>query len=332
MKKIDGIEWSEATGISYSGEILAAAVVPGGNAERARFWYMGADADKALEYNYRINNYGFIEKFCGTRVNHYVAGSVSDSAGSAFPIYGINVTSGREDVGSFTSSFSTGVGNLAVICTINREDVKDSEYIDYEKNKVFAIVDATTDVYVTYQEEIEKIKSLKTLQWLMRDGGDSDTYRGWYLRTNGTGAWTGTGPSVEIYGVYKHKVKLADTVMNGVAKKALDEDVLSYEGTPVTKVTEDGTLRFAMTWNANVSAEDYVRLGLKINSRFNNSDAVSIESVETNLPNNLARMNETITVEVKNMKKNDVLWLKGVPVASDYAYLTIENVELVRNN
>ena len=32
------------------------------------------------------------------------------------------------------------------------------------------------------------------------------------------------------------------------------------------------------------------------------------------------------------MKKNDVLWLKGVPVASDYAYLTIENVELVRNN
>ena len=116
------------------------------------------------------------------------------------------------------------------------------------------------------------------------------------------------------------------------AKKALDEDVLSYEGTPVAKVTEDGTLRFAMTWNATVSAEDYVRLGLKINSRFNNSDAVSIESVETNLPNNLARINETITVEVKNMKKNDVLWLKGVPVASDYAYLTIENVELVRNN
>ena len=136
---------------------------------------------------------------------------------------------------------------------------------------------------------------------------------------------------MDVYRPKSNEIFLTDLV-NSPATTVYEQTIKITDGVPIVTITEDGKLSFDMTLRVNSgSASEYIKYGFKKNAAFlNNQDDIKIQDgLKTNIDTAVATHDVKVSVEIKDLKKDDVIWFKAMPLTSGkYAACKIENLML----
>ena len=307
------------------------------------------------KYYYVTDNYGIKEYWTDVWVKHYFSGSASNSnlagytRGNSITLICNSKTflNGFTEYGANTQQVAMGfdgggysAGNVTADVMQNLELTK-TITTKFDSGNMYSNLDDTKDVYVIKDGEKNKVESYGTVT--CKNG--LATHK--YMKAYGYEGWnegpiTGrsrqssgaTADTMYCYRPKYSKVK-AGVLASEPATATYGQSVLVTDGLPLVKCSDDGTLLFDMTFTTSTAGEsDYIKFGFKKNTRFlNDQDDVKIQDgLDTNIETAVATHNKKISVEIKGLSKNDVIWIKAFPLTADsYATCKIENLGIKKN-
>ena len=281
-----------------------------------KYYYLGAD--KSL-----------LAYWTRTYIEHSFAGSASmsyaNTGNMVVTVPKMTFLKDRTKVGPFSESY-TATDNkgeswpMKIACNLTVQKTVDTEY---DNNVMYDEVEVKDDVWCIYDSEIDDVEQVKEVS--------SSIYK---MILNFSGSSTNWADGISDY-AYANKYKTKDhkisstEITNGPVTTAFGSPVSLYEGVPFVKCSHDGDLVFDMTWTVNggdASQTRYTEFGFR-KSGFNNSQSISTDpNIETNLDTNLAESGKSINVKISNVKKDEVYWIKGIPVTGDSSNLKIKNL------
>ena len=302
------------------------------------------------KFYYVSDNDGLKEYWTKVWIKHYFSGSASNSnqsgysKGSAISMICNSKTflQGFTKLGANTIEVAMGfdgggysAGNVTADVMQNLELTKEVT-TKFKSGNMYSDIDASKMMLVIRDSDKDKVENYGTLTCKNALASHQ------YMTTSNTwtnGTITGrsrqgsgsTGDTMYCYKPLSYNIKVA-TLSSDPGTKVYEDKILVTEGLPLVKCTDDGTLKFDMTFvTSSGGTSDYIRYGFKKNTRFlNNKDDVVVEStLNTNIDTAVATNNKTVSVEIYNLKKNDEIWIKAFPLAANtYATCKIENLVL----
>ena len=293
---------------------------------------------------YRVsNNYMLKSYWTDVYINHICNGSNGSNNGMAYgstvrynspaytlfqsfteygtkqEVFGITVTGWKSD-GSSMGFDIYGTSTL---------DRKNTVSENFDDNIMYGTV-TSKDIWVITDENLEKVKKnvdCPSTQYYIFTGG-SVTKQGSHT---GSG-WT-SSTADKIVNYKPNATKISSTnLCNDAVKRVSKGSGKVFAGVPFVTCTDDGDLKFKMKWTTSTArTTDYVQFGFKKGEFNNNAEDCKIaDTLDTNLTNNVAGHNKEIDVEIKGLKKDDVIWIKGIPLQADAkGYLTLSDLQMI---
>ena len=184
----------------------------------------------------------------------------------------------------------------------------------------------------TYFIKDENKDKLLTVGSLSKSGhGDSSKLRGLYMYVDLQNCTMSGTVSYDVKDPYYTKAKASDIIGNEGGSRVLKRQVLNYEGCPIVKCDNNGRLRIVLKWKTNLTEQNYVQTGINKTGFGNGAACIIDPNLTTNLPNNVVEADKDITVEINDVKKDDIIWMKGIPVTGQYADLDIISVSIIQD-
>ena len=305
-------------------------------------------SEKGLYY-YTDKNYGLKEYWKDVYIKHYCSGSISDSNESGYTkgtavtltcnsktfMSGMTKYEAKSD--TMAANIKAGSFNMTQTCNIlynlGLQYTKDESF---NSGNMYSNVNTTTKINVIKEDEKDQVTKYGTINNKLgvavcqyhhatSDSWPSGTVSG---RPGTSGA---TGDKMDVYRPKSNEIFLTDLV-NSPATTVYEQTIKITDGVPIVTITEDGKLSFDMTLRVNSgSASEYIKYGFKKNAAFlNNQDDIKIQDgLKTNIDTAVATHDVKVSVEIKDLKKDDVIWFKAMPLTSGkYAACKIENLML----
>ena len=289
------------------------------------------DGDTKGKYYYLTSNKSLLAYWTDSYIEHNFAGSASNSynpnQNRTVTVPKMTYLKNRTKVGpfseSYTASDNTGKswGNN-ISCNLSLTKTVDTKY---ENNVMYDEVEVKDSVWCIYDSEIDDIEQVKQVDspvWdqIVNISGSSYTTE-----------WAANHPTRAYAYKYKskgHKINSTE-ITNAPVSAAFGSPVALYEGVPFVKCSHDGDLIFDMTWTVNggdVTQTRYTEFGFR-KSGFSNSQSITTDpNIKTNLDTNLAESGKSINVKIEGVKKDEVYWIKGIPVTGNTSNLKIKNM------
>ena len=284
-------------------------------------WFNGSsDAGKGKMY--LLDNYGGLKEYYQVYVKVDAGGSWAGGV-SGKNMTRVMITTSPSEFGSYSKQISMPGASFRAISGYSKQK---SNITQLNGEYVYPTI-SSTQIYYVKEEDKDKLTIAGTLSF---SGRSSNTVLG----IQGQESTSFTGSSSWQFQLYhpKYNYKAANEIIcNSAASQANGATIFNYEGLPFVKCDAAGDLKFVLKWTTPLAAQNYVQTGIRKNSGFANDGIVIIDpDLKTNLDNNVVEANKEVEVVVKDVKKNDVYWIKGIPVLANYADLDIVSVAVVQ--
>ena len=318
-----------STTIDATGELTRTCTAANGYAARSCNIYFSGNkqtGDSSYGRFYSVTDYGGLERYSKIKITHMLGGSYLNPATAESTVSGANLTPNIKEYGSYNTQVRMMGMDVTSIAGFSKTDtkIKDLEFRNIY-NKI-----SENETYFIEDKNKNKVLDLGTLN---KSGqGQSAAVRGVTLYVDLQNCTMSGSVSYTIKDPYYTKSKASNVVGNEGASRVLKRKVLNYEGCPIVKCDNKGTLRIVFKWTTNLTDANFVQTGINKTGFTNGGACVIDPQLTTDLPNNVVEAGKEITINIKNVKKDDIIWMKGIPVTGQYADLDIISVSIVQND
>ena len=256
-----------------------------------------------------------------TYIKHFFAGSASNSlafVNNTVDFPQIRYLQNKTDISTSQYTITATNGSYTYSCIIMQYmSLEKNVEAEYKNNCVWLTLPDKKS-WTIYDDEVDKVTSQGTV-----------TGRVYNNPVVGVTTINCNNPEATKYKPKAQEINL-NTLISKPISEAYGHTVLAYEGCPILKCSENGTVKFTMKWTTHggsATSTQYVQFGLNKNSPFTNSNTLAIDpNLSTNITQNMAQDGKEINVEIYGCKKDDIIWIKGTPVSADSASVEISEL------
>ena len=284
-------------------------------------WFNGSSATGNGKM-YMLDNYGGMKEYYQVHLNVDAGGAWSGGV-SGKNMTRTTITTSPTEYGSYSKSISMPGRTFLAISGYSKIR---SNVVELNGEYVYPTI-SSTQIYYVKEEDKDKLTLAGTLSF---SGRSSNTVLG--IQGNESTSFTGSGSwQFQLYHPKYTYTAANEVICNSGASQASGATIFNYEGIPFVKCDTAGNLKFVVKWTTPLATQNYVQTGIRKNSGFANDGVVIIDpALKTNLDNNVIEANKEVEIIVKEVNKNDVFWIKGIPITADYAELDIVSVGVVK--